>query len=84
MSLLKIIDNPLQDVPMIATLRSPICGFTAEELSDLRLLNKDLYFYELIKEVSEGIHEINEELKFKCSKFIDDLSKWRERAICWK
>ena len=81
MSLLKIIDNPLQDVPMIATLRSPICGFTAEELSDLRLLNKDLYFYELIKEVSEGIHEINEELKFKCSKFIDDLSKWRERAI---
>ena len=81
MSLLKIIDNPLQDVPMIATLRSPICGFTAEELSDLRLLNKDLYFYELIKEVSEGIHEINEELKFKCNKFIDDLSKWRERAI---
>ena len=81
MSLLKIIDNPLQDVPMIATLRSPICGFTAEELSDLRLLNKDLYFYELIKEVSEGIHEINEELKFKCSKFIDDLSKWRDRAI---
>ena len=29
MSLLKIIDNPLQDVPMIATLKSPICGFTA-------------------------------------------------------
>ena len=81
MSLLKVIDNPLQDVPMIATLRSPIVGFTAEELSDLRLLNKDLYFYEVIKEVSEGIHEVNEELKFKCNKFIDDLSKWRERAI---
>lgn len=38
MSLLKVIDNPLQDVPMIALLRSPIVGFTAEELSDLRLL----------------------------------------------
>ena len=81
MSLLKIIDNPLQDVPMIATLRSPIVGFTAEELSDLRLLNKDLYFYEVIKEVSEGIHKVNEELSFKCNKFMDDLSKWRERAI---
>lgn len=81
MSLLKVIDNPLQDVPMIATLRSPIVGFTAEELSDLRLLNKDLYFYEVIKEVSEGIHKVNEELSFKCNKFMDDLSKWRERAI---
>ena len=29
MSLLKIIDNPLQDVPMIAVLKSPIMGFTA-------------------------------------------------------
>ena len=57
MSLLKVIDNPLQDVPMIALLRSPIVGFTAEELSDLRLLHKDLYFYEIIKEVTEGIQD---------------------------
>lgn len=81
MSLLKIIDNPLQDVPMIATLKSPICGFTAEELSDLRLLNKDLYFYEIIKEVYEGNYEVNEELKFKCDNFIENLDNWRERAI---
>lgn len=81
MSLLKIIDNPLQDVPMIATLRSPIVGFTAEELSDLRLLNKDLYFYEVIKEVYDGTYEVKEELKFKCNKFINDLKNWRERAI---
>ena len=59
MSLLKIIDNPLQDVPMIGTLRSPIVGFTAEELSDLRLLNKELYFYEIIKEVCEGNYEVD-------------------------
>ena len=48
MSLLKIIDNPLQDVPMIAVLKSPIMGFTAEELSEIRLLNKEKYFYEII------------------------------------
>lgn len=81
MSLLKIIDNPLQDVPMIATLRSPIVGFTAEELSDLRLLNKDLYFYEIIKEVCEGNYEVNNELKFKCINFIVALTKWREKSI---
>ena len=81
MSLLKIIDNPLQDVPMIAVLRSPIVGFTAEELSDLRLLNKELYFYELIKEVSEGNLEANEALKEKCISIIDNINVWREKSV---
>lgn len=81
MSLLKVIDNPLQDVPMIALLRSPIVGFTAEELSDLRLLHKDLYFYEIIKEVTEGIHEVSEDLKFKCVSFVAALNKWRKKSI---
>ena len=81
MSLLKIIDNPLQDVPMIAVLRSPIVGFTAEELSDLRLLNKELYFYEIIKEVSEGNLEASEELKEKCISIIDNINIWREKSV---
>ena len=81
MSLLKVIDNPLQDVPMIALLRSPIVGFTAEELSDLRLLHKNLYFYEIIKEVTEGIHEVSEDLKFKCVSFVAALNKWRKKSI---
>ena len=81
MSLLKVIDNPLQDVPMIALLRSPIVGFTAEELSDLRLLHKDLYFYEIIKEVTEGVHEVSEDLKFKCVSFVAALNKWRKKSI---
>ena len=81
MSLLKVIDNPLQDVPMIALLRSPIVGFTAEELSDLRLLHKNLYFYEIIKEVTEGIHEVSEDLKFKCVSFVAALNKWGKKSI---
>ena len=81
MSLLKIIDNPMQDVPMISVLRSPLVGFSAEELSDIRLLDKDKYFYEIIKEVSEDIHEINLELKEKCKTFISNLDKWREKSI---
>ena len=81
MSLLKVIDNPLQDVPMIALLKSPVVGFTAEELSDLRLLNKELYFYEIIKEVSEGNIEANNGLKEKCIEFIENLKGWREKSI---
>ena len=81
MSLLKVIDNPMQDVPMISILRSPIVGFSAEELGDIRLLSKDKYFYEIIKEVTEDIHEVNDELKNKCKVFIESLKKWRRKSI---
>lgn len=81
MSLLKIIDNPMQDVPMIAVLRSPIMGFTAEELADIRLLNKEKYFYEIIRDISNEEYEVNEELKSKCTNLIISLDKWRRRAI---
>jgi len=85
-SLLKVIDNPMQDVPMIALLRSPIMGFSAEELSDLRLANKETYFYENIKYISEGIYESREvnyskELINKCKYLIECIDKWRSKSI---
>ena len=81
MSLLKIIDNPLQDVPMIAVLKSPIMGFTAEELSEIRLLNKEKYFYEIIKDIYDEEYEVSDTLKAKCNKVISDLEKWRNKTI---
>ncbi|HBA02524.1 MAG TPA: helicase-exonuclease AddAB subunit AddA, partial [Clostridium sp.] len=44
-SALEIIDNPIQDIPLIAVLRSPIGGFTTEELVDIRISNKNVSFY---------------------------------------
>ena len=81
MSLLKIIDNPLQDVPMIAVLKSPIMGFTAEELSEIRLFNKEKYFYEIIKDIYDEEYEVSDTLKAKCNKVISDLEKWRNKTI---
>ena len=81
MSLLKIIDNPLQDIPMIAVLKSPIMGFTAEELSEIRLLNKEKYFYEIIKDIYDEKYEVSDTLKAKCNKVISDLEKWRNKTI---
>src|SRR5262249_20260782 len=37
LSLLTILDNPLQDLPLIAVLRSPIVGLSLEELAEIRL-----------------------------------------------
>ncbi|EKQ52427.1 MULTISPECIES: helicase-exonuclease AddAB subunit AddA [unclassified Clostridium] len=84
-SLLKVIDNPLQDVPMIALMRSPIGGFSAEEISDVRLFNKDNYFYENIKCISEENtenEEINsEKLRDKCKYLIEKIDAWRKKSI---
>lgn len=35
LSLLSVIDNPLQDIPLAAVMRSPIYGFTDEELAEI-------------------------------------------------
>lgn len=46
MSLLRTIDNPMQDIPLLATLMSPFYGFTADELAQIKINanKKDLYF----------------------------------------
>jgi ATP-dependent helicase/nuclease subunit A len=85
-SLLKVIDNPMQDVSMIALLRSPIMNFLADELSDVRLVNKDNYFYENVKYISEEVYEAKEtlysrELIDKCKYLIDCIDKWRSKSI---
>ncbi len=49
LSLLQIIDNPMQDIPMLAVLRSPICGFSADELAEIRLADRNVSVYEAMK-----------------------------------
>jgi ATP-dependent exoDNAse (exonuclease V) beta subunit len=45
LSLLELLDNPLQDVPCIAVLRSPLVGLSLAELAEIRLALKDGYFW---------------------------------------
>lgn len=41
LSLLAVLDNPHQDIPLIAVLRSPAFGFSADELSRIRAAERD-------------------------------------------
>ena len=47
-ALLQILDNPRQDVPLIAVLRSPLFGFPADELALLRANVRDGDFYDAL------------------------------------
>lgn len=72
LSLLAVIDNPRQDVPLIAALRSPAFGFTPDELSAVRTCDKKSdYFTALCK--------AGEENK-KCAAFLDKLAAFRTLA----
>ena len=48
LSLLQIVDNPRQDVPLISALRSPVYGFTADQLALLRAGCPDGDFYQAV------------------------------------
>ena len=47
-SLLQIIDNPRQDVPLISVLRSPLFGFSADRLAQIRALKPDADYFEAL------------------------------------
>ena len=65
MSLLKIIDNPDNDIALVTVLRSPIVGLTDNQLVEIRVTNKNVSFFEALILAKE-----NENLKDKISKFL--------------
>jgi len=76
LSLLKIIDNPYQDIPLFAVLKSQIGGFSIDELTKIRLLDRKICFYDaLLKYLS-----VEDELSKKISNFLDKLYKYREES----
>ncbi|WP_280770916.1 helicase-exonuclease AddAB subunit AddA [Salipaludibacillus daqingensis] len=79
MSVLKIIDNPYQDIPLASVLRSPIMNLTEVELAEIRLLAKGTSFYEALT-VAASDENDDESLKHRCRSFIEQLSIWRKRA----
>lgn len=87
LSLLKIIDNPLQDIPYIAVLRSQIAGFSSDELAQIRSFSDKLHFYEIFECIALDKREnlkdmdLNEELELKIKDFYNRLNRWRDRAL---
>ena len=75
MSLLKIIDNPMQDIPLVTVLRSFIGKFTDDELVQIRLSDKYDNFYVCMQ---KAMIDVNKELKEKICNFLSNLDKWRD------
>lgn len=52
-SVLQIISNPLQDIPLIAAMCSRIFGFTADDLSAIRANRTQMPFYNAVREFGD-------------------------------
>ena len=64
MSLLRIINNPMQDIPLVTVMRSPIGNFTDNELIEIRMADRNSSFYEaLLKSDLEKAHRFLSLLK---------------------
>ena len=73
LSLLKIIDNPYQDIPLLSVLRSCIGSFDVNELTKIRLYERKAPFYEAMM-----IAATNGEEKVKA--FLDKLNSRRDKS----
>lgn len=75
-SLLKVIDNPMQDIPLLAVLKSPIYNFTPEELIDIRIVNRNVSFYEAMK-IYASFDDCDNK---KVRDFLERLEDYQERS----
>ncbi|MGI5893992.1 MAG: helicase-exonuclease AddAB subunit AddA [Candidatus Merdivicinus sp.] len=57
-SLLQVLDNPLQDIPLAAVLLSPLGMFTCDELASLRLRHPDMRLYSALLAEQNGSPKI--------------------------
>ncbi|MDW7675596.1 MAG: helicase-exonuclease AddAB subunit AddA, partial [Bacillota bacterium] len=81
LSILKIIDNPYQDIPLAAALRSPIVGLDGEALGKVRAAFPRGSYYEAVKAyLVLPEHESEGALKLTLFSFVDKLNIWRTNA----
>lgn len=78
MALLRVIDNPDQDIPLASVLRSPIVALTEEELARIRIADQKASYFQAMKTYMR--QEKRDALYEKVSGFYDSLTRWRTRA----
>lgn len=77
LAVLKVIDNPYQDIPLAAVLYSPLGGFSASELACIRLTAPGKLFDALLALMAPEL-EAAAEIKEKAGHFLNRLRQWRD------
>ncbi len=74
LNFLRIIDNPLQDIPLFGTLRSIFGGFSDEEIATIKVGSPEsIYFYDSLTDC-----DVESTLRKRIDEFINKLSEYRK------
>ena len=77
-SLLKVLDNPIDDIALVSVMRSKMFNFTDNEILEIRLINREVAFYNTLLNAKESLE--NESLKIKLNNFIDKINDWQRKS----
>ena len=79
LNILRILDNPLQDIPMAAVLTSSVGGLSDEELAELRLSDRSAHLYKNMQDyLAQGE---NTDLTKKLKNFFELYDQLRRQKI---
>ena len=78
LNLLRLLDNPLQDLPLLAVLRSPFVGLSAEELVQLRVAERTGLLWTALNKFTIYDLRFTSEPHGKLATFLEQFHRWRE------
>ena len=82
LNILRIIDNPKQDIPLLSVMMSPVFGFTPDEISDLKTETKTgIYEDDKRADVYTCLMRMKDKSE-KVSAFLGSISFWRNLSLC--
>jgi ATP-dependent helicase/nuclease subunit A len=79
LGVLQLLDNPLQDLPCIAVLRSPLVGCSLDELAEIRLAARG-HFWFALNQVRSPNFKVQNETRIKVERFLERFHRWRKLA----
>lgn len=81
LSLLQVIDNPIQDIPLLALMNSPIGGFTQEELIEIKINSKEDSYYEKMMDIVKDFKTTSTEISYSEEQLVEDIFEEQEKQI---
>lgn len=76
LALLKIVDNPQQDIPLAAVLHSPLVGLDIDDLARVRLAARQAGYYDAVTTRAQE----DDDLGRRLTRFLQQLDKWRTQG----
>ncbi|MBQ8000529.1 MAG: helicase-exonuclease AddAB subunit AddA [Ruminococcus sp.] len=71
---LRVIDNPVQDIPLLSVMMSPVYGFTPDDMAQIRCDNRKTSLYMAVKAFAEAG-------SIKAQHFLEDISSLRDISL---